>query len=362
MSQAPKPNKAIKNLKPYNPGKSPATKGSKVFKLSANETPLGPSKKAIKAFSEVAGGLQDYPDGGATKLRNAIAKNQKINPDNVICGCGSDELISLICRAYLEPNDEAIYSQYGFLMYKISIIAAGGKPVVAKEKELRTDVDQILKCVTKKTKIVFIANPNNPTGTYISSNEIKKLRKSLDKKILLVIDAAYAEYVNRNDYQTGNELVTKNNNVVVTRTFSKIHGLAALRIGWMYAPKNVVDTINRIRLPFNVNSAAAAAATAAINDKMTTQKAIQHNQKWIAWTTEEIKKLGLKVTPSVANFILIHFGKGQKNAEMADKFLTKNGFVLRDLKPYGLKNALRMTIGTKEANQGVVKALKKFVK
>ena len=359
---SPTPNKAIKNLKPYVPGKSSAPRGVRLFKLSANETPLGPSKKAVKAFAEVASRLHDYPDGNATKLRDAIARSQKIKAKNIVCGCGSDELISLICKAYLGPGDEAIYTQYGFLMYKISIITAGGKPVVAKEKDFRADVDQILKCVTKKTKIVFIANPNNPTGTYISINELKKLRQKLNKKILLVIDAAYAEYVNRNDYQAGDELVTKNNNVVVTRTFSKIHGLAGLRVGWMHAPENVIDIVNRIRPPFNVNSAAAAAATAAINDKNTIQKAVQHNQKWITWTSEEIKKLGLKVTPSVANFILIHFDKGQKNAKNADRFLTKNGFVLRALEPYGLKNALRMTIGTKEANIGAVKTLRRFMK
>ncbi|MBN8964519.1 MAG: aminotransferase class I/II-fold pyridoxal phosphate-dependent enzyme, partial [Rhizobiales bacterium] len=238
----------------------------------------------------------------------------------------------------------------------------GAKPVEAPETDYTADVDAILARVTPKTKVVFLANPNNPTGTYLPFDEVKRLHKGLPPNVLFVLDAAYAEYVQRNDYEAGLELVATSDNVVMTRTFSKIHGLAALRLGWMVGPAHVIDAINRIRGPFNVNSAAIAAGVAAIEDAAHQQRSREHNGKWLAWLTEEIGKLGLKVTPSVANFLLIHFpqDKGRTAAE-ANAFLMKRGLILRQVGAYKLPHALRMSIGSEEANRLVVQALAEFL-
>ena len=272
-----------------------------------------------------------------------------------MCGAGSDELLNLLAHAYLGPGDEAIHTTHGFLVYPIATLGSGATPVVAPEKDYTADVDAILAKVTERTKIVFLANPNNPTGTYVPFDEVKRLHAGLPKHVLLVIDAAYAEYVRRNDYESGIELVATSENVVMTRTFSKIYGLAALRLGWLYAPAHVADALNRIRGPFNVNAAAIAAGVAAIGDVAHVERARQHNEKWLAWLTEEIGKLGLQVTPSVGNFILIHFPdtKG-KTAKDADALLTSRGCVLRAVGAYHLPNALRMSVGTEEANRLVV--------
>ena len=346
----------------YVPGKSAGPEGVKVHKLSANETPLGASLAAIEAYRAAADRLHDYPDGSASELREAIAAAHGLNPANIVCGNGSDELLSLLAQAYLAPGDEAIYTQHGFLVYRIGILAAGATPVIAPEREMRADVDAILGCVSERTRIVFLANPNNPTGTYLPIDEVRRLHAGLRSDILLVLDAAYAEYVRRNDYEAGVELVSQNGNVVMTRTFSKIHGLAALRIGWAYAPAAIVDVLNRVRGPFNVNAAAIDAASAAIGDRAQVEKAIAHNDRWLAWTADAIRGLGLTVTPSVGNFILIHFPdeEGRRAAD-ADAFLTKRGYVCRRVVPYGLPDALRMTIGTEEANRGVVAALADFL-
>ncbi len=267
-----------------------------------------------------------------------------------------------MARSYLADGDEAIYTIHGFNIYPIATLSAGAKPVVAPETNHTADVDAILAKVTKRTKMVFLANPNNPTGTYVPFDEVKRLHRALPKHVLLLLDAAYAEYVRRNDYEAGIELVATSNNVVMTRTFSKIYGLAALRLGWMYAPAEIVDVIHRTRGPFNVNSAAMAAGVAAIADAAHVETARQHNEKWLAWLTEEVRKLGLDVTPSIANFILIHFPttKGRTAAD-ADEFLTKRGLILRRVSSYRLPNALRMTVGTEEANRLVVAALAEFV-
>ena len=358
----PTPVDGVMDIHAYVPGKSAAPAGVKLYKLSANETPLGPSPRAKAAFSELAEHLEDYPDGSASDLREAIAKTHGLNSDNIICGSGSDELLSLICQTYLSAGDEAVYTQHGFLVYRIGILAAGATPVIANEQNETADVDAILACVTPRTRIVFLANPNNPTGTYIPMSEVRRLHQGMPKNCLLVLDAAYAEYVRRNDYEAGVELVGDNENVIMTRTFSKIHGLAALRIGWMYAPDHIVDAINRVRGPFNVNAAALAAAKAAIEDRSTVDKAVAHNDEWLTWTSEQLTELGLRVTPSVGNFILVHFPdeKGKSAAE-ADDYLTARGYVLRRVVPYGFPNALRMTIGTEEANRGVVSTLKAFL-
>jgi histidinol-phosphate aminotransferase len=345
----------------YVPGKSKAAGVAKIHKLSSNETPLGPSPKAMEAI-RTFDHLELYPDGTATKLREAIAARYGLDPNRIICGAGSDELLALITHAYVGPGDEGIFTEHGFLVYRIAILAAGGVPVVAPEKDLRTDVDAILAKVTDRTRIVFLANPNNPTGTYIPFDEVKRLHAGLPPHVVLVLDAAYAEYVRRNDYEAGLELVATSENVVMTRTFSKIYGLAALRLGWMVAPAHIADAVNRIRGPFNVSGPAIAAGIAAIQDEAHIAKAVEHNERWLAWLTREIEALGLKVTPSVGNFLLVHFPQeAGRTAKEADAFLTARGLILRQVEAYGLPNALRLTVGDEEANGLVVRALSDFM-
>ncbi len=358
----PQPRPGVLDIAPYIPGKSSAPGVDKVYKLSSNESPLGPSPHAVEAYRRIGGHLEDYPDGASTALREAIASAYGLDPDRIVCGAGSDDLLNLIARAYLRDGDEAVHATHGFLVYPIATLGAGARPVVAPETNYTVSVDAMLQAVTPHTKIVFVANPNNPTGTYIPFDEVKRLHNGLPPHVLLVLDAAYAEYVQRNDYESGIELVATSENVVMCRTFSKIHGLAALRLGWMYGPAHVIDAINRIRGPFNVNAPAIAAGIAAIRDAAHIEYSRAHNARWLPWLTEEIARLGLKVTPSVANFILIHFpdAKG-KTARDADTFLTKRGLVLRQVGAYHLPNALRMSVGTEEANRLVVKALAEFL-
>jgi histidinol-phosphate aminotransferase len=360
----PEPRAGIMDIEAYVPGKSAAPVGvTKIHKLSSNENPLGASPKAIEAVREVAAKLEFYPDGSATRLREAIAEVHGLNPANIVCSNGSDEIIGLLAQAYLSPGDEAIFTEHGFLVYKIYIQAAGAVPVPVKEKQERADVDAILAAVTAKTKIVFLANPNNPTGTYLPFEEIRRLHAGLPKHVLLLLDAAYAEYVRRNDYEAGVELVAGAQNVVMTRTFSKIHGLGGARIGWMYAPAHIVDAINRVRGPFNVNAAAIEAGVAALRDRTHVERTVEHNERWLRWLTEELSGLGLRVTPSVGNFVLIHFPDDRKHsAAEADAYLSVRGFILRRVTGYGFPNALRMTVGTEDANRGVVAALAEFLK
>jgi histidinol-phosphate aminotransferase len=359
----PQPRPGVLDIAPYIPGKSSAPGVAKVFKLSSNETPLGPGASTIEAYRAVAEHLEDYPDGSASALREAIGDVFGLDPARIVCGAGSDDLLNLIARAYLTDGDEAIHTTHGFLVYPIATLGTGAKPVAAPEKNFTADVDAILKCVSPRTKVIFLANPNNPTGTYIPFDEVKRLHRSLPGNVLLVLDAAYAEYVRRNDYESGIELVATTDNVVMCRTFSKIYGLAALRLGWMYGPAHVVDAINRIRGPFNVNAPAIAAGIAAIRDTAHIERSREHNSRWLAWLTEEIGKLGLPVTPSVGNFVLIHLPESKGHtAKDADAFLTKRGLILRQVTAYKLPNALRMSVGTEEANRLVVKALAEFLR
>jgi len=361
-NKAPMPQPGILDISPYVPGESNIAGGVKPIKLSSNETPLGPSPKAIAAFKAEADQLERYPDGGAIALRKAIAELYGLNPDRIVCGSGSDELINLLAHAYLGPGDEAVYTEHGFLMYKIATLSCGAKPVPVPETAYHADVDAILARVSDRTKIVFLANPNNPTGTYIPHDEVRRLHKGLPAHTLLVLDAAYCEYVRRNDYEAGLELVATTENTVMTRTFSKIYGLAALRLGWAYCPAAVADVLNRVRGPFNVTAPSLAAGVAALGDRAHLETAVAHNDKWLAWTTAEIEKLGLQVTPSVGNFILIHFPteKG-RDAASADELLKSRGIILRRVAGYGLPNALRMTIGTENDNRAVVAALAKLM-
>jgi histidinol-phosphate aminotransferase len=362
MSARPVPRPGVLAIDAYVPGKSGAKGVAKVYKLSSNETPLGPSPSAVEAYRGLADQLALYPDGTAGALREAIGAKYGLDPARIVCGSGSDEILSLLTSAYIGPGDEGVFTQHGFLVYRIAILAAGGTPVVAPEKDLTTDVDAILACVTARTKIVFLANPNNPTGTYIPFDEVKRLHAALPPTVLLVLDAAYAEYVRRNDYAAGLELALTAENVVMTRTFSKIYGLAALRLGWMVGPAHVADAINRIRGPFNVNGAAIAAGVAAVADEAHVAAAVAHNDAWLPRLTGEIEALGLRVTPSVGNFLLIHFPDTPgRSAKEADAFLSSRGLVLRRVDAYGLPQSLRLTIGDEEANGAFLAALKDFM-
>jgi histidinol-phosphate aminotransferase len=360
--QRPQPRPGVLTINPYVPGKSTAPGVARLFKLSSNESPLGPSPQAIAAYREVAAHLEDYPDGASTALRATIGRAFGLDPDRIVCGAGSDDLLNLIADAYLKDGDEAIHTTHAFLVYPIATLGSGAKPVAAPETNYTADVDAMLASLSERTKAVFLANPNNPTGTYLPFDEIKRLHRGLPAHVLLVLDAAYAEYVRRNDYEAGIELVATSENVVMCRTFSKIYALAALRLGWLYGPAHVVDAINRIRGPFNVNAAAMAAGIAAIKDTAHLEKSRAHNEQWLTWLLEQIPRLGLQVTASVANFVLIHFpnDKGRTAAD-ADAFLTRRGLILRRVEAYKLPNALRMSVGTEEANCLVVAALAEFM-
>src|SRR5438309_7255279 len=282
----PVPNPGILDIAPYTPGKSPApTPGHKVFKLSANETPFGPSPKAIEVYKAAAAHLHDYPEGTSRVLREAIGRAFGLDPNRIICGAGSDEILNLLAQAYLSRGDEAISTTHGFLVYPIATKANGAVNVVAPETEFTADVDAILKLVTPRTKMVWLANPNNPTGTYLPFDEVKRLRAGLPGHVLLVLDAAYSDYVSRNDYGLGIELVATTENTVMTHTFSKIHGLAALRIGWMFGPGHIVDAVNRIRGPINVSTPAILAAAAALEDSAHIQMSRRHTEHWRNWLT-----------------------------------------------------------------------------
>jgi histidinol-phosphate aminotransferase len=358
----PEPRSGVLEIESYVPGSSTAPRVAKVYKLSSNETPLGPSPHAVRAYQEVAARLAFYPDGSSAPLRDALGRAYGVNPSLIVCGAGSDELLSLLARAFLGPGDEAIHTVHGFLVYRNVILGAGARPVVAPESNYTADVDAILKAVTPRTKVVFLANPNNPTGTYLPFDEIKRLRQHLASDVLFVLDGAYAEYVRCEDYGSGMELVGSAENVVICRTFSKIYGLAALRLGWLFGPAQVVDALNRIRGPFNVSQPAIAAGVAAMDDIAHIERAAKHNAHWLPWLSQEFAKLGLAVTPSAANFLLIHFPTSTiRSADAADKFLCSRGLILRRLEPYRLSGALRVTVGTEEANRLLVAALAAYM-
>lgn len=361
-SSRPVPHQGVSAVDPYVPGRSSAAGAKKLFKLSSNETPLGASPAAIAAAQHALAHPEVYPDGGATHLREAIGARFGLDPARIVCGAGSDDLLHLLAQAYLQPGDEGIVTAHGFLVYKIAIHSAGATPVVVAERDCTVDVDAILAAVTPRTKIVYIANPANPTGTYLPFAEVKRLHAGLPAQVLLVLDGAYAEYARHNDFSAGLELVAESENVVMTRTFSKIYGLAALRLGWCYAPAGVADALNRIRAPFNVNGPAGAAGIAALADEAHLAAAIAHNEQWRVWLTDEVSQLGLRVTSSAANFILVHFPEeGAHTAAAADTWLAERGLIVRAVKAYGFPHSLRITVGVEEANRLVVAALREFM-
>jgi histidinol-phosphate aminotransferase len=360
--RGPRPRPGVLDIAPYVPGTSALPGAQPVIKLSSNETPFGPSPRALEAYLAAAKHLSRYPDGSARSLREAIAKLYGLDPERIVCGAGSDELLNLLAGAYLGPGDEAIYSAHGFLVYKIAILARGATPIAAPETDLTANVDAILACVSPRTRLVFIANPNNPTGTYLAFDEVKRLREGLPADVLLVLDAAYAEYVRKNDYESGIELVATTANTVMTRTFSKIYGLAYLRLGWAYCPTEVADALNRTRGPFNVSGPAIEAGVAALEDHAWTQRAVEFNEAWLGRMAAALSEIGLGVTPSAANFLLLHFPKGNgRSASEADRFLHERRIILRRVAEYGLPDALRMTIGTEEENRAVLEALSSFM-
>lgn len=359
---APQPRPGIMDIELYVGGKSAAPGGRRAIKLSSNEGALGPSAKAVAAYRDRAEDLHRYPDGGSVALREAIGGRYGLDPARIVCGNGSDELISNLARAYAGPGDEVIYSRHGFLMYPIVSRAVGAAPVVAAETELRADVDAILDAVTERTRIVFLANPNNPTGTYVPREELSRLRAGLRDDILLVLDGAYAEFVTRNDYTPGIELVDAGANTVMTRTFSKIHALAGLRLGWAYCPPAIADVLNRLRIPFNVTLPAQAAGVAAIEDLGHTDACRGHNDAWQPWFAAEVAKLGLEPVPSVANFVLVRFPRENgRDAAAANAFLNARGIIPRAVDAYGLGDCLRFTIGREDEMRAAVGALAEFV-
>ncbi|HXT05709.1 MAG TPA: histidinol-phosphate transaminase [Roseiarcus sp.] len=356
----PQPRPELLEIEAYVPGKPAPAGAGKTYKLSSNESPLGPSPKAIAAYREAAANLASYPDGGASALRHAIGARHGLDPARLLCGNGSDELIGLIAQVLLTSGDEGLYSQFGFVSYPIAIRAAGGTPVIAPERDWTADVDALLAHVSERTRVVFFANPNNPTGSLLPRGELARLHAGLPADTLLVLDSAYAEYVAEDSYEPGVELVDAHENVVMLRTFSKAYGLAGLRIGWAYGPPYLIDAMNRIRGPFNVNVAAQAAGVAALEDPQHVAQAVAHNARWLPWLRRELQALGLEVPPSHGNFLLMRF-RDAAETRRADAALTAAGFVLRGMGGYGLPDCLRLSVGEEEANTGVVAALKRFL-
>ncbi|MBV8939161.1 MAG: histidinol-phosphate transaminase [Alphaproteobacteria bacterium] len=355
----PLPRPGILEIAPYVGGKSHAPGGARVIKLSSNESALGPSPAAIEAYQAQAAKLHRYPDGHANALREAIAEMQELEVARLVCGAGSDELIGLLVHAYAGEGDEVLYSEHGFLMYKIYAQSAGAVPVAAPERQLTADVDALLARVTPRTRLVFIANPNNPTGSMISAGEMARLRQGLPEHVLLVIDAAYAEYVTDANYDPGTGLVNAGENTVMLRTFSKAYGLPALRIGWGYVPPAVADVLNRIRSPFNLSSAAIAAGAAAMRDQDHLRKAVAHNTLWRGRLTESLRAMGLRVRDSEGNFVLAEFPfAGPHSAASVNAFLLSRGIIVREVGNYGLPHCLRITVGLKEENEALLAALK----
>ena len=358
-NKQPQAHKYLLEIENYIPGKSKVG-DKKVIKLSSNENALGASPKALIAYIEHAKDVFRYADGSSTLLREKIAQKNNINPNQIVCGAGSDEIIALITSSFAGVDDEVIYSEYGFLMYPISAQRVGAKTIKVKEKNLKTDIDAIINAVNKKTKIIFIANPNNPTGSYLNKDEIHKLVSNTPSNVLIVLDHAYQEFVEVDDFYDGIEIVNNNKNVVLTRTFSKIYGLASLRIGWSYSSQNIADILNKARGPFNVSGPAQVSALASLDDDDFTQASKNHNTKWLKIFQEELSSINkIKTYPSIANFILIDF-LSKENCEKVNQKLLENSIIFREMKSYGLPSCLRVTIGTDEENEIILKNLRKI--
>jgi histidinol-phosphate aminotransferase len=359
---APAPKPWIDAISPYVPGRATTDDGRKVHKLGSNENPLGTSLKAREAYAAHAGSLDRYPDAGAHDLRWAISAKFGLDPARVIYGTGSDEILHLAAGAFAGVGDEVLYVRYGFSVYPIAARRVGAEPVEADDRDYATDVDALLAKVTPQTRVVFLANPNNPTGTYTSREDVARLHAGLPADCLLVLDQAYTEYLEPEDDDGGLELAKNAVNVLVTRTFSKIHGLAAERIGWGYGPAPVIEALHKIRAPFNVTTGGQAAAIAALADDGFVQASHDHNLHWRTWFEGEIAALGnagLRSVPSKANFVLVLF-EGRLTAEVAYKGLIERGYIVRWLPKQGLAHALRITIGTEEEMRAVAAGLREM--
>lgn len=360
--QRPQPRPGILKIAAYVGGEGSLPGIADPIRLAANESALGPSPKAIAAYEATKASLHRYAEGGASALREALGAQHGLDPDRIVVGNGSDEIISLLAKAYAGPGDEVLFSRHGFAMYPIATLAAGATPVMAPERDYRADIDAMLEAVTGRTKIVFLANPNNPTGSYVTAEEVKRLHAGLPPHVLFVVDAAYAEYVTRNDYTDGLELAQKYENAVMMRTFSKIFGLAALRVGWCHAAPAVCDVLHRTRGPFNVNAAAQAAALEALDDIGHIDRARAHNDIWLPWFAEQLEQLGLTVLPSIGNFVLVGFPAEEgRNADAAEAHLRKDGIIPRPVAGYGLPEFLRITIGLESEMRAAVASLRGFV-
>ncbi len=357
---SPRPRPELLEIAPYVGGESTLAGINRVHKLSSNEGAFGPPPAAQAAYAALAPELHRYPDGGAEALRRAIGTRFGLDPARIVCGAGSDELIGLLCQAYGGAGTELIMSAHGFLMYQIYGRAAGCRIVKTPERALTADVDAFLAAVSPATRLVFLANPNNPTGTMLPAAELRRLRAGLPADVLLVIDSAYAEYVERTDYEAGAALVDAGDNTVMTRTFSKVFGLGGLRLGWAYAPAAVIDVLNRIRAPFNANAAVQQAGIAALAEPGWVERARAHNTRWRAWLTEALTAVGLTVWPSEGNFVLADFADAER-AMAADVFLRARGLIVRRVAAYGLPQSLRITVGTEEECGLVADALGAFM-
>ncbi len=355
---APQPRPGILDIKPYVPGSSSAPGASRIFKLSSNESALGASPKAISAYNEAASDLFSYPDGGSAALRDKIAEVYGLDASRIVCGAGSDEILQLLTKAYVGEGDNIIQSEHGFLVYALAAKSCGAEPRFAKETNLTSNIDAMLALVDDRTRMMFVANPNNPTGSYIPEIELLRLRQGLRDDILLVVDAAYAEFMEQPDYNGGERLVDQFDNVVMTRTFSKIYGLAALRLGWGYCPSAVADVLNRIRGPFNVTLPAQAAGLAALDDQDFVERNRAFNREQRSWMAERLSAMGLEHVPGFGNFILIKFPDARGlNADDIQSYLGSEGVIVREMGAYKLGEYLRVSIGEKEGNQKFIELL-----
>lgn len=359
---APVPRPGILDITPYKGGAAAVKGVAHSVKLSANENPMGCSPAAKAAFAAAADGLSLYPEGSARALRDAIAQVHSLDAERIVCGAGSDELIQLMVRAYAGPGDEVLYSAHGFLVYRLAAKQVGATPVAAPESDLTADVDALLDHVSPATKLVFLANPNNPTGTMVTRGDLERLHAGLPPHVLLVVDGAYAEYVDEPDYESGLAMAERLPNVVATRTFSKIHGLAALRLGWAYGPEAVIDVLHRMRGPFNVSVPAMAAGEAAIRDAAFPTSSKAHNAAERERVSAVARDLGLLACESLGNFVLLRFPtEAGRTAADADAHFKADGLIVRGMDAYGLGDCLRVSIGRTEDNDRVIAALRAFM-
>jgi histidinol-phosphate aminotransferase len=363
VALAPQPNRELLGLAPYQQGKAEIIGNPEPLKLSANESHHGPSPRAIAAYQGVAGRLFRYPDGAQTELRQAIAATFQLPAEQIICGNGSDELQLLLIRAYARPGDDIVFSRYSFAMAMVHATAQGARVVIAEEPELRPDTDRLLAALTPQTRMVMLASPNNPVGQYLSRGELARLHRSLPPHVVLVVDSAYADYVSAEDFDAGATVVAGGANAVMTRTFSKLYGLAGLRIGWAYAPPAIIDALQRIRTPFNASSAAMAAAAAAVRDVEFSRRVRDYNRRELERIAQGIATgpPGVELIPSHANFYLLRFTDGRHGAPGAAAFLERHGIIPRPVAAGGPESCLRITVGLAEENERVLRALAAYM-